>query len=340
MQDRNDGSKNRTPAFRMAGRFEFNDRRAAETLALTDAETAERVEWITRCIKGQASDFQVFLAHYFGRGAFWERFRPAQKLARLVFHRSIQWEHSVNRFALSVGLVVKFCPRGGRWFDAGSLGHDALKVKIERPDIEMSLASYEGCIVYLDGTGLHYHGGGGPPPEPHVLCRQLDLERQTLEFADGSVDLVTSFETLEHYKASPQHFMLEVNRVLKPGARLVLTTPNGVSAAAINRILHGEHPAENPHYHRVAEYGRVHPLEYTLEQLRDLVTLHGFEIELLASMNLTPFSDDEWAAISAARGAKSLLLGKHPGEFGEKWLLIARKTQSVSEPRYPSSLFE
>jgi len=325
---------------RLAGRFEFTNNEICNFLDFTSSIVDEQVQWITDNIKEGASEFQKFLLHYFGRGVFWERSAAVQKLVQLGLGRSIQWEKSVNRFALSVNLVTKFCPRGGRWFDAGSLGHDAIRVKLERPDIEVNSASYEGCILCLNDTGLHYHDGRSPVPELHVECKQCDLERQKLDFTDDSVDLVTAFEVLEHYKFAPQHFLLEANRILKPRSWLVLTTPNGLSAAAIGRILHGKHPAENPLYNRVPEYGRIHPLEYIGEQLMDIVTFHGFDVSLLASINMAPFDRGELEAISAARRASSLLLGRHPGEFGEKWLLVARKARRVSEPQYPETLFE
>lgn len=44
---------------------------------------------------------------------------------------------------------------------------------------------------------------------------------------DGTVDVVTSFETLEHIE-DYNHFMAEVKRVLKPDGLLVLSTPNDV----------------------------------------------------------------------------------------------------------------
>lgn len=324
----------------LAGRFDFTNKAIPKYVDFSRAELDERSQWITDAIKDGASEFQKFLLHYFGRGVYWERSAVIQKLVRLGLGRSVQWERSLNRFALCVGLVTKYCPPGGRWFDAGALGHDAIRVKLERPDIDINLASYEGCILYLDVTGLHYSPGGKQPPEPYVWCKQCDLESQKADLADASVDLVTSFEALEHYKFAPQHFMLEVNRILKPGGRLILTTPNGLSAAAISRILHGQHPAENAYYSRIPEYGRIHPLEYTGEQLRDLVAAHGFDISLLASMNMAPFDRGELEAISAARCASSMLRGKHPGEFGEKWLLIATKVKHVSEPQYPGTLFE
>jgi SAM-dependent methyltransferase len=42
---------------------------------------------------------------------------------------------------------------------------------------------------------------------------------------DGSVDLVVSFETIEHLE-KPEQFLRECARVLRPGGRILLSTPN------------------------------------------------------------------------------------------------------------------
>lgn len=46
-----------------------------------------------------------------------------------------------------------------------------------------------------------------------------------LPFPDGSFEAVISFETIEHLQ-SPRSFVQELNRVLKPGGLLIISTPN------------------------------------------------------------------------------------------------------------------
>ncbi|HEY0075802.1 MAG TPA: class I SAM-dependent methyltransferase [Abditibacteriaceae bacterium] len=55
-------------------------------------------------------------------------------------------------------------------------------------------------------------------------CIVMDAERG-LDFANESFDLVWCSEVIEHLK-DPAFFRDEAMRVLKPGGRLVLTTPN------------------------------------------------------------------------------------------------------------------
>jgi SAM-dependent methyltransferase len=308
--------------YRIAGRYEFTNALVLSSILsrLSAADIERHSEWIKNCITNEKSKFQQFLRLYFAGGTHFEK--------------------SVNRFALSIEMISALCPKGGRWFDAGSFGHDAIRVKLVRPDIDVNLAVYEGCTIYLDEAGLHYYEGQGPLPNLCVTCKKLDLERDTLPFDDNSLDIVTAFEVLEHFKFGPQNFMSQASRVLRPDGLLVLTTPNATSAAGISRILRGLHPAECPLYHRDPRYGRIHPLEYAQDQMLDLAKSYGFEIALLASINMSPFDALELAAASTATTFLAEYTYQQFSEFGEKWLLIARRRRYVPETEYPPSVFE
>ncbi len=63
-------------------------------------------------------------------------------------------------------------------------------------------------------------------------------------------------ELIEHLFEDPMHLMSEVNRILKPGGHLVLTTPNMAALRGISAILQGYHPGFFHAYIRPAEDGR------------------------------------------------------------------------------------
>lgn len=67
-------------------------------------------------------------------------------------------------------------------------------------------------------------------------------------FEDSSVDVVVSFETLEHV-ASPTALLAEFRRVLRPGGRIVVSVPNDWSDAS------GTDP--NPHHLHVYTWQRL-----------------------------------------------------------------------------------
>ncbi len=70
----------------------------------------------------------------------------------------------------------------------------------------------------------------------------FDVEREDFPHPDESFDVVLCLEVLEHLSVDPMAMMAEINRVLKPGGTLVLTTPNAVRTRNLVNSIMGEHP--------------------------------------------------------------------------------------------------
>jgi SAM-dependent methyltransferase len=83
-----------------------------------------------------------------------------------------------------------------------------------------------------------------------------------LPLRDASVDLVVSFETIEHVPDA-EALVVEIRRVLKPGGRLVLSTPNRAFGPP-------ERHTGNP----------FHVREFTADELRALLRLSFEEVQL------------------------------------------------------------
>ncbi len=109
---------------------------------------------------------------------------------------------------------------------------------------------------------------------PRECFHEINLERDALPFPDEYFDLVTSFEVIEHYYQDPMYSLGEINRVLKLGGGLVLSTPNVGSWLSVLNVLTGYHPYR---YGRFTPGDFPHVHEFTPNELRLLLHSAGFE---------------------------------------------------------------
>ncbi len=165
----------------------------------------------------------------------------------------------------------------------------------------------------------------------------FDAERDPFPYPDGHFSTVLCCELIEHLFEDPMHLMSEVNRVLKPGGHLVLTTPNVAAMRGISAILQGYHPGFFHAYIRPAESGEVdarHNREYTPREIHMLLENAGFEV---ARLETGEFRDEPHPEFGWVRH----LLERYRLETdlrGDGIYALGRKTGGVRE-RYPGWLY-
>ena len=167
----------------------------------------------------------------------------------------------------------------------------------------------------------------------------FDAEKDCFPYPDGYFSTVLCCELVEHLTLDPMHMMSEINRILRPGGHLVLTTPNIGSLRAIAAILSGYHPGFFPAYIRPRKEGEEpearHNREYTPREIALLLHYSGFETTLLET---GPFLDQpkpehEWVKHLLARY-------EQPEELrGDGIYAVGRKSGPVRE-RYPGWLYQ
>jgi SAM-dependent methyltransferase len=184
------------------------------------------------------------------------------------------------------------------------------------------LESRAGAVVGVDIDGATLREA-----RASLLPRTTSLVAASgcrLPFADGSFDVVTSFETLEHLE-SRRSFLEELRRVLRPGGLLILSTPN----ANVTEPVDGR--PKNPHHFH--EY-RPSELEGELRAVFAEVAMLGQRLD--PRFKLSPFRDDQeklprtpgvqaqlllWRILyklpAAPQDALSRLLWGHPLVAGE-----------------------
>lgn len=165
----------------------------------------------------------------------------------------------------------------------------------------------------------------------------FDAEKDPFPYPDEHFSTVLCCELIEHLFEDPMHLMGEVNRILKPGGHLVLTTPNVTALRGISAILQGYHPGFFHAYIKPAESGEVdarHNREYTPREIHRLLDDSGFEVTLLETGEFrdVPHPEFGWVIHLLERYRLETELR------GDGIYAVGRKTGGVRE-RYPDWLY-
>jgi len=206
----------------------------------------------------------------------------------------------------------------------------ALKTRLGYGEVR---GCYYGPVGHLDHRSVTSESG-------EEFCCEVDLfdaEKDRFPYEDGSFSTVLCCELIEHLPSDPMHMMSEINRILKPGGALVLTTPNIASARAISAILQGFHPMLFPAYIRPNPDGETearHNREYSPREIKDLLENSGFEV---AALETGPFRE----VPTPGHAWVEHLLDRYilPQEHrGDGIYAVGRKRRPVRD-RYPAWLY-
>jgi len=168
----------------------------------------------------------------------------------------------------------------------------------------------------------------------------FDAEKDPFPYADGYFSTVLCCELLEHLTADPMHMMSEINRILKPGGHVLITTPNLGSLRAISGILQGYHPGLFSAYIRPRAPGEEpeprHNREYMTREVAMLLENSGFEVTLLETGPFLARPEPEFTWVAQLLERYEL---PDRGLHGDGIYAVGRKTGPVRE-RYPGWLYE
>lgn len=137
-----------------------------------------------------------------------------------------------------------------------------------------------GCYYGPAGKVDHKEAVSASGEEFTCEIDLFNAEKDRFPYPDEHYATVLCCELIEHLAEDPMHLMSEVNRILKPGGHLVLTTPNIASFRALSAILNGHHPGFFTTYIRSnsgAEAEARHNREYAPLEIGRLLEGSGFE---------------------------------------------------------------
>lgn len=107
---------------------------------------------------------------------------------------------------------------------------------------------------------------------------EWDLDATPYPFPDAMFDAAIMTEVLEHLRQYPAHSLAEVRRILRPGGRLYLTTPNAAYLVRRLRLLVG-HTVHSPLEDWIGGLPHArHAREYTFSEVRYLLEHSGLGV--------------------------------------------------------------
>ena len=165
-----------------------------------------------------------------------------------------------------------------------------------------------------------------------IHYKHFNVEKEEFPYRDKSFDMVLFCEIIEHLTVDPVHPLVQINRLLRQGGCMIITTPNVLRYENVAKLIMGKNIHD--HYSGYGAYGR-HNREYTPGELRILVESMGFRVEKLytrvtGSIKIKGFS------IKRFRGLIQLFTTRNRGS---NIFLLARKVADADH-HYPGWLFE
>jgi SAM-dependent methyltransferase len=195
----------------------------------------------------------------------------------------------------------------------------------------------EGCYYGEAGRAATKTVVSADGGEFSCTVSYFDAEKDRFPYDDESFSTVLCCELIEHLFEDPMFMMSEINRILKPGGHLVLSTPNIASMRALSAILNGYHPGFFPSYIKPGGEHNDHPRhnrEYTPDDIHHLLVAAGFDV---ARLETGEFRDDphpDWAYVRHILSAYNL----PERDRGDGIYAVGRKTGPVRD-RWPGWLY-
>lgn len=121
-------------------------------------------------------------------------------------------------------------------------------------------------------------------------------EKKRLPFADDQFDVISCWETMEHFNFNPVGFIRDLRRILKPDGQIFITVPNMAELENRVKLLCGKSigpPVEGyNHFYNYFDDGRFlgfHWREYVLPEMDYL--LHTQKFSVVSKTHLLTFQN-------------------------------------------------
>ncbi|MDJ0521762.1 MAG: methyltransferase domain-containing protein [Planctomycetota bacterium] len=203
---------------------------------------------------------------------------------------------------------------GARVLDVAA-GSGALSLRLSDLCFDMTACDYVGEAFQLEGV---------------VPFQRVNLNHEFAAELDGAYDGVTAVEIIEHLE-NPRHFVRQCSKLLRPGGRLLITTPNIESVRSLETFLRkGTFTLFNDASYE--QSGHITPVGQW--QLCKILSENGF-----TDVRLSGFSAPRRRRLSVNGMRRALvgLLSRHRRGRVREDILVVEARQAASGPAAASS---
>lgn len=229
-----------------------------------------------------------------------------------------------KRMGRTLSVLLDESPTKGKLLEIGTSSVVPLALKELVPNLVVHVTEYDLSKPEKGKTTLTL----GEYTRTCPVYR-VNIETTPLPAEDETFDYILCSEVIEHMEQDPMFMMSEINRVMKPGGVLVLTTPNILSSHAITKMLRGEDPYFYMQYRKAGTLDR-HNYEYSINTVSKVLKASGFSGK--------GWTEDTFGAPTVGDVAKLLSFGFEIRNVGDNIFCVAKKVGPVVD-RFPSVLY-
>jgi SAM-dependent methyltransferase len=229
-----------------------------------------------------------------------------------------------KRYGRTLSVLLDQNPTKGKLLEIGTSGIYPLVLQELVPGLQVHVTDYDltkspkGSLTLTEGDLIR-----------KVPTYRVDIETTPLPVGDETFDYIICGEVIEHLERDPMFMMSELNRVMKTGGTLILTTPNINSAANISKMLRGQDPYFYMQYRKAGTLDR-HNYEYSLSTMGKVLKASGF--------SGTGWTEDSFGNSPTQDILKLSSLGYDVSQTKDNIFCVARKVGPVAD-RYPEPLY-
>ena len=228
-----------------------------------------------------------------------------------------------RRMARTLQVILDQKPQG-KFLEVGTTALIPLVLNKLAPDLDLTVTDFN-----LDKPKLGEDTFKLQDESITLKVARVNIENEPLPFDDNTFDFILLSEVIEHMEVDPMYMLSEINRVLKTGGTLVVTTPNCASTWAIHKILNGIEPYFYMQYQKKGTMYR-HNYEYSIHSLTAVLKAAGFDG--------STWTEDSFEEPHSAIVLRLEQIKINLKNTGDNIFVVAKKVSGVVN-RYPKEIY-